>query len=323
MSYNNQSIVTSLTDYTQQRQEELVTKLIWGGDTTSLPGINNVLGIKYARSINEIANTITVQAQAPGTITFTGGVSISQRSITVGKCAVYDSIPLKLLENKYFSELQKAGSPEGWEFGPALAESYIRSIHKIQDIDIWYGTTASPTHSGDSGQVNGLYTLLSSEGTRQIPTRFVTSPVQTTSSSNVLAQVNDMIAKRGTDWMMAENQYLFMDPAIFNLYTTALMAVGSYPIYQGAYGTTTQVVNKMECPIPGKNVTAKAVVGLQGTEAMILTYTGNIYLGHDGAIDTDFFEFKPDFYNRSLLLLLCEYKLGVNVAFPAQCVCNF
>jgi magnesium transporter len=71
--------------------------------------------------------------------------------------------------------------------------------------------------------------------------------------------------------------------------------------------------------IPGTNYKLTAVHGLDGTNRLFSTYMPNFYLGVDMENEEDTFVMMQDQF-KDYLRFKCQFKQGVNVAFPDQIV---
>ena len=99
MSFN----VSALANYTTENQDQLVSAAVLGAKTATLiKNQGNVMvGVKSAEKIN-IMDTDAV-FQAGGTCGFnnSGTTTFTQRTVTIGKIKVNESLCIKSLETKY------------------------------------------------------------------------------------------------------------------------------------------------------------------------------------------------------------------------------
>ena len=85
--------VTGLTNYTNEQSTELVVKSLFGGKTAALlQAAGQVqVGVKSAEALNILDSDVYFQADGCG-YTASGNTTFSQRTITVGKIKVEETL---------------------------------------------------------------------------------------------------------------------------------------------------------------------------------------------------------------------------------------
>ena len=104
--------ISALSAYTEQNEALLVTSSVLGAKTASLikSAGNVMIGVKSSETIN-IMDTDAI-FQAGGTCGFnaSGATTFTQRTVTVGKIKVQESLCPKSLETSYLQKALPTGS---------------------------------------------------------------------------------------------------------------------------------------------------------------------------------------------------------------------
>ena len=105
--------VTGLTNYTNEQSTELVVKSLFGGKTAALlQAAGQVqVGVKSAEALNILDSDVYFATDGCG-YSPSGNTTFSQRTITVGKIKVEETLCPKTLEAKWMQTQIAAGSPE-------------------------------------------------------------------------------------------------------------------------------------------------------------------------------------------------------------------
>mgnify|MGYP003336392830 CR=1 FL=1 len=136
----------TLTAYTEQNANELLTKAVFGSKTISM--IAKQTGIKSSATINKL-NTDAV-FQAGGTCGFnsSGTTSITQRTITVGKIKVQEQLCPPDLEAYYTQKALDAGSNyDSIAYAKDYTDLKNRVINAQMETAVWQGDTSSGTNN--------------------------------------------------------------------------------------------------------------------------------------------------------------------------------
>ena len=142
---------------------------------------------------------------------------------------------------------------------------------------------------------------------------FFATPVTSITSSNVEAIIDAVYKAIPVEVLDKEDLFIACGTDVFRLFTIALKNANLYH-----YGV--DAVN-FELFIPGTNIKLVALNGLNGTSRIIAGRKSNMFMGVDLMNEEEKFEI---FYAKEAdeVRLMCAFKAGVQVAFPAQ-VANF
>lgn len=302
--------VGAINAYVNETAEQLIKKAVLTGKTINMVTLQP--GIKYKETINILDNTISVQNATCG-FTSNGSVAFKQREIEVTPLEVKVSLCEKDLEKYFMGQWMKAGSPKEEQLGAILADSYVESIKESNELNIWLGNQhTSPVY----GKIDGLIYKLSQENTRVTATSgspdIMPGPF---TANNIISAIDTMVASIPEEILMRRDLTLFLSYANYNLYTAALRTANLFH-YNGDNG------QDFETFIPGTNVKLVATHGLTGTDNLVLTYAENIVIGTDLVNEEDKFDIWYSRDNDEVRVNI-QWKIGVQVAFPEFCVCNF
>ena len=189
--------VSALANYTKENEALLVTSSVLGAKTASLIKAqgNVMVGVKSSEKIN-IMDTDAI-FQAGGTCGFnaSGTTTFTQRTVTVGKIKVNESLCPKALETKY---LQKA-LPEGSRYDSiAFAAEYTDKkaarIAAQLETAIWQGDTASV--NVNLNKFDGLVKLIGTSAVEANNSTYYGTPATSITSANVVAIVDALYRDR-------------------------------------------------------------------------------------------------------------------------------
>ena len=300
--------VTALTNYTKENEALLVTSSVLGAKTASLIKAqgNVMVGVKSAEKIN-IMDTDAI-FQAGGTCGFnaSGTTTFTQRTVTVGKIKVNESLCPKSLESKY---LQKA-LPEGSRYDSiAFAADYTdkKSARIAAQLEtaIWAGDTASA--NVNLNKFDGFVKLIGSSAVEANNTTYYGTPATSITSSNVVAIVDALYKAIPASVVAKDDMTIFMSQDVFRTYTIALKNANMFNYsFDGKADS--------EFVLPGTSIKVVATPGLNGISKLYAARLSNMFLGTDLLNEEERYEL---FYAKEAdeVRFVAEFKLGVNVAF--------
>jgi hypothetical protein len=104
--------VSALSNYTEQNVDLLVMRSLFLAKTMSLiqKEGNVMIGVKSSETINILDTDAIFQAGGTCGFTSSGTTSITQRTVTVGKIKINESLCPKALEAKYTQKALMPGS---------------------------------------------------------------------------------------------------------------------------------------------------------------------------------------------------------------------
>ena len=306
--------LSALTNYVKENELQLTSAAIFSAKTASLiEAQGNVqVGIKSAETINVMTTDAVFQAGGSCGFNSSGTTTITQRTLTVGKIKVQESICPKTFEAKYTQKALREGSSYDYM---AYAEEY--SAQKVQRIGaaletaIWQGDTASGT--ANLARFDGLIKIIDGLGFGGAGDPIDGNPADLTTltSANVISAVDSIFAVLPAALLDKDDVVIFCGNDTFREYVIALRTANlfHYPVDAA----------NMELVIPGTAIKLIGVNGLNGTDKMFGLSMANLYLGTDMLNEQDRFEL---FYAKEAdeMRFVVEFKLGVQVAFPDEVV---
>jgi hypothetical protein len=300
--------VTGLTNYTNEQSTELVVKSLFGGKTAALlQAAGQVqVGVKSAEALNILDSDVYFQADGCG-YTASGNTTFSQRTITVGKIKVEETLCPKTLEAKWMQTQIAAGSPEAVPFEEQIGNEKSSKIAKLLEVAMWQGDTATSNTNPNTNKFDGFVKIIGDATAVDGNTSSATA----ITTSNIESLVDDMYAAIPADVSDADDLVLFVGIDTFKKYTTALRASNLFHYAADAEG--------MEIMIPATNVKMVGVGGLNGTDKMYLGRISNFFVGTDLANEEEEYRFWYSQDNDEVRFrATCKY--GVQVGFPDQIV---
>ena len=300
--------VTGLTNYTNEQSTELVVKSLFGGKTAALlQAAGQVqVGVKSAEALNILDSDVYFQADGCG-YTASGNTTFSQRTITVGKIKVEETLCPKTLEAKWMQTQIAAGSPEAVPFEEQIGNEKSSKIAKLLEVAMWQGDTATSNTNPNTNKFDGFVKIIGDATAVDGNTSSATA----ITTSNIDDLVDDMYAAIPADIADADDLVLFVGIDTFKKYTTALRASNLFHYAADSEG--------MEIMIPATNVKMVGVGGLNGTDKMYLGRISNFFVGTDLANEEEEYRFWYSQDNDEVRFrVTCKY--GVQVGFPDQIV---
>lgn len=306
--------LTGLTNYVKENELQLTSAAIFSAKTASLiEAQGNVqVGIKSAETINVMTTDAVFQAGGTCGFSSSGTTSITQRTLTVGKIKVQESICPKTFEAKYTQKALREGS--SYDYMAYAAEYSAQKVERIGaalETAIWQGDTASGT--ANLARFDGLIKIIDALGFGGAgdPINGNSANLTTLTTANVIAAVDAIFVALPAALLDKTDVVIFAGNDTFREYVLALRAANlfHYPVDAA----------NMELIIPGTNVKLIGVNGLNGTDKMFGLSMGNLYLGTDLLNEQDRFEL---FYAKEAdeMRFVVEFKMGVQVAFPDEVV---
>ena len=306
--------LSALTNYVKENELQLTSAAIFSAKTASLiEARGNVqVGIKSAETINILTTDAIFQAGGTCGFNSSGTTTITQRTLTVGKIKVQESICPKTFEAKYTQKALREGS--SYDFMAYASEYSAQKVQRIGaalETAIWQGDTTSQT--ANLNKFNGLIKIIDDLGFGGAgdPVKGNTSNLTTLTKANVEQAVDEIFAAIPAALLDKDDVVIFAGNDTFREYVLALRDSNLYHYPVDAAN--------MELVIPGTSIKLIGVNGLNGTDKMFGLSMSNLYLGTDMLNEQDRFEL---FYAKEAdeMRFVVEFKLGVQVAFPDEVV---
>lgn len=299
--------VSGLSKYVDEQSGELIRKAVLGGRTADI--FNVMGGVKHSQTIN-ILNSPAVGAAGSCGFSSNNSTVLSQRTMTVDSVKVNEEICLDTLEDYFVSTKMNPGSyNEELPFEAIYAEEKSAQIAKMIESQIWAGN--KDTGTGNAALVDGFIKLWSTTESGSTVNGNTSSATATT-VSNIITQIDDMIAAVPDDVIDAGDLKLMLSYANYRLYARALRNADLYH-NTGKEGTDFRMMAE------GTNVEIVATAGLVGRSEMYLTSASNAQIGTDLLSDADAFKI---FYSEDndIVRVIAKYKLGVECVAPEHVV---
>lgn len=306
--------LSGLTNYVKENELQLTSAAIFSAKTASLiEAQGNVqVGIKSAETINVMTTDAVFQAGGTCGFSSSGTTTITQRTLTVGKIKIQESICPKTFEAKYTQKALREGS--SYDYMAYAAEYSAQKVERIGaalETAIWQGDTASG--SANLARFDGLIKIIDALGFGGAgdPINGNSANLTTLTSANVIAAVDAIFTALPAALLDKQDVVIFAGNDTFREYVLALRSANlfHYPVDAA----------NMELIIPGTNVKLIGVNGLNGTDKMFGVSMANLYLGTDLLNEQDRFEL---FYAQEAdeMRFVVEFKMGIQVAFPDEVV---
>ena len=308
--------VSTLANYTKENEALLVTSSVLGAKTASLikSAGNVMVGVKSAETINIMDTDAFFQAGGTCGWNASGTTSFTQRTVTVGKVKVQEALCPKTLEAKYLQKALPTGSQyDSIPFEQEYTDKKAKTIASQLETAIWQGDSASA--NGNLNKFDGLIKLISAASgvVDANVSGFVSGgPVASITASNVIALLDGVYKAIPAKVVAADDMTIFVGEDTFRTYTIALKNANMFNYaFDGKANS--------EFVLPGTSIKVVAVAGLNGTNDIFALRLSNLFLGTDLLNEEEKFEI---FFAKEAdeVRFACEFKMGVNIAFPDEIV---
>lgn len=308
--------VSTLANYTKENEALLVTSSVLGAKTASLikSAGNVMVGVKSAETINIMDTDAFFQAGGTCGWNASGTTSFTQRTVTVGKIKVQEALCPKTLEAKYLQKALPTGSTyDSIPFEQEYTDKKALTIASQLETAIWQGDTASA--NGNLNKFDGLIKLIGAAAgvVDANVSGFVSgAPLTSITASNVIALLDGVYKAIPAKVVAADDMTIFVGQDTFRTYTIALKNANMFNYaFDGKADS--------EFVLPGTSIKVVAVQGLNGTNDIFALRLSNLFLGTDLLNEEEKFEI---FFAKEAdeVRFACEFKMGVNIAFPDEIV---
>lgn len=309
---------SNLSAYTKQLVKPLLTSAVFEAKTQKMiiDGGIVIPGAKGAVAI-PIMDTDAVFGTQSCTFDPSGTTTFSQRTITPGKIKVEEKICPKDLEAYFTQEALKAGSTYE-DFGNAdfqsafLAKKNARIAAQLETA-IWQGDTVSGT--ANLNKFDGLIKLIGAGSPVDANVSGFTGIAAITggiTASNVVAATEGIYKAISADVITKGDVKIFVG---YDWYRTLIMAYRALNLF--SYNP--QDAEAKSFILPGTNIEICAVNGLNGTDKGYAISLSNIAMAVDLVDEDTNYKMWYSEDNNDVRYRV-EFKVGVNVAFTAECV---
>jgi len=308
--------VSTLAAYTEQNEALLVTDSVLGAKTAALikSAGNVMVGVKSAETINIMDTDAIFQAGGSCGFTASGSTTFTQRTVTVGKIKVNESLCPKDLEAKYLQKALPTGSMyDSIPFEQEFAEKKAKTIAAQLETALWQGDTTSG--NANLSKFDGLVKLIGAATgvvAANVSTYISGAPLSTITAGNVISIFDGVYQAIPAQVVAADDMAIFCGQDVFRTYTVALKNANQFHY-------SIDVKADSEFILPGTPIKVIALQGLNGTNKVYAMRISNLFLGTDLLNEEEKFEI---FYAKEAdqVRFVSEFKMGVNVAFPDEIV---
>ena len=311
--------ISALSAYTEQNEALLVTSSVLGAKTASLikSAGNVMIGVKSAETINIMETDAIFQAGGTCGFNASGATTFTQRTVTVGKIKVQESLCPKSLETAYLQKALPTGSQyDSIPFEQQYSEKKAKTIASQVETALWQGDTGS----GDTNlkQFDGLVKLIGAASgvvAANVVAFIASAPISTGTgiiASNVISIFDGIYKAIPAKVVAAEDMTIFCGMDSFRTYTIALKNANMFNYaFDGK--------SDSEFTLPGTPIKVVAVQGLNGTNKIYASRLSNMFLGTDLLNEEEKFEI---FFAKEAdsVRFMAEFKIGTNIAFPDEVV---
>jgi hypothetical protein len=308
--------VSALADYTEQNEALLVTSSVLGAKTASLikSAGNVMVGVKSSETINIMDTDAIFQSGASCGFNASGSTTFTQRTVTVGKIKVNESLCPKDLEAKYLQKALPTGSMyDSIPFEQEFSEKKAKRIAAQLETALWNGDTSSV--NVNLNKFDGIIKLVGAASgvvDANTSTYISGAPLASITAANVVSIFDGVYKAIPATIVSYDDVVIFCGMDTFRTYTIALKNSNLFH-YQ------VDVKADNEFVLPGTSIRVVAVQGLNGTNDVFAMRLSNLFLGTDLLNEEEKFEI---FYAKEAdqVRFVSEFKMGVNFAFPDEIV---
>jgi len=308
--------ISSLTNYTKENEAQLVTSSVLGAKTAALikSAGNVMVGVKSAQTINIMDTDAFFQTGGTCGWNASGTTSFTQRTVTVGKIKVQESLCPKSLEAKYLQKALPTGSVyDSIPFEQDFTDRKAKTIAAQLETALWQGDTTSA--NGNLNKFDGLIKLIGAASgvTDANVSGYISgAPLTSITATNVVSLFDGVYKAIPAKVVSADDMVIVCGVDTFRTYTIALKNSNLF-----AYSFDGKADS--EFVLPGTSIRVIALNGLNGTNDVYAMRLSNLFLGTDLLNEEEKFDI---FFAKEAdeVRFAAEFKMGVNIAFPDEIV---
>lgn len=318
-------LVTGLTAYTEQNEQQLVTASLFEARTQQLilSEGNVMTGVKSSETVNRMDTDVFFQDDSGCGFAASGTTEFTQRTLTVGKIKTQETLCPKDLEANYLQKALPAGSNyDSFVFAQEYTARKAGKIAEALEVAIWQATGTG--YGGTNGLLNKF------KGIKQLITDATTTPIDANvtgfygsgapitgidtadkAKAAVLAVIKALPAKiKGK-----ADVRIFVGYDVFDLLIQKYVDLNLFHYNPG----TVQNAPSAEFVVPGTSYKVIPVHGLNDTNDIYAFRMSNIFLGVDLQGEEDNFEMWYSQDDRNVKFS-ANFKIGVQFAFMDEIV---
>lgn len=307
----------TLSSYTKQLVRPLLTSAVFDAKTQQMIKDGGIVipGAKSVVAIPLMDTDAVFQSDACG-YSPSGTTSFTQRSISVGKIQVAETICVKDMENYFLQEALKQGSNYtdfgNNEFQQAYLDKKNKRIASQLETAIWQGDTGSGT--ANLNKFDGLSKLIDAGSPVDANVSGYTgvATISTITQSNVVSATEGIYKAIPVAVMSKGDVKIFVG---YDWYRLLIMAYRGLNLF--AYNP--QDAESKSFILPGTNIEVVAVNGLNGTGDAYAISLSNMAMAVDLVDEEQSYKMWYSVDNDEVRTKI-SFKIGVNVAFTNECV---
>jgi hypothetical protein len=318
-------LVTGLTAYTEQNEQQLVTASLFEARTQQLilSEGNVMTGVKSSQTVNRMDTDVFFQDDSSCGFAASGTTEFTQRTLTVGKVKTQEILCPKDLEAYYLQKALPAGSSyDSMIFAQEYTGRKAGKIAEAIEVALWTATGSG--YGGTNGLLNkfkGIKQLVSDAGATVVNanvTGFYGTGAPITAidtmekaQKSVLAVINAL-----PNGVKGKNDVrIFVGWDVYNLLIQKYVDLNLYHYNPGSDSNNPA----SEFIVPGTSYKVIPVHGLTGTNDIYAFRMSNIFLGVDLQGEEDNFEMWYSQDDRNVKFS-ASFKIGVQFAFMDEVV---
>lgn len=307
--------VAGLTNYTKEESLQLLTKAMFTAKTASLLSAAGqvIPGIKSAEILPLLTSDVFFQTDSCA-YNSSGNTTLSQRTLTVGKVKVQETLCPKDLETKYTQQALAAGEAiDMGVFTDQIGAEKAGKIAEALETAIWQGDLTSA--SANLNKWDGFTTILTALGFGGAGDPIqgnVGSAYASITASNIDDIIGTIYGVIPAALLDKPDLMIVMGSDTFRLYRQYLVNANLFH-YSPADIQNAEVVD----PISGIRI--YGLNGMNGTNKIIAGLWSNFFLGTDLMNEEEDFEFIFNPFERRIQFH-AAFKYGTQIAFPEQVV---
>ncbi|MEI7668511.1 MAG: hypothetical protein WCJ33_00310 [Pseudomonadota bacterium] len=298
----------TLTAYVEQNSADLLTKAVFSAKTKSM--LTPKVGIKSAETINKLDTDAVIQAGGSCGFNSSGTTTITQRTLTVGKMKIQESLCPADLEAYYTQGALMAGSNYDMiAYAKDYTDLKVKLINKALETLIWNARlSAGDYFDGFIRIFQHEPTVVEANTSAYVPGGTALTTYAT--AGNALKAFQAVNAAIPVEVIDATDMQVFCGWDTFRALIRDITNLNFF-----AYNVSSAEAVSGELTIPGTALKVTAVNGLNGTNSIYAGQKSNMFYGTDLLSEEDKFTLKYDEYS-DLVRFSVKFKAGVQIAFP-------
>jgi hypothetical protein len=318
MSFSN--LTGTLTAYTSQRTEPLLTSAVIGAKTQQIIMDGGIV-IPRAKSVVAIPimdTNATFQANGCGW-SESGATTLTQSTITVGSIKIEESLCLDSLETYFYQEAMKQGAVMDESSAPALIQAYLDKKNALIagqiETALWQGDSALT--GANLNKFNGLIKFINAGSPINANVsgfNGATGAITGLTSGNIIAATEALYKALPAQVASKSDATIFVG---YDWYRSLILAYRE----KNMFSYNPQDQNAQSFILPATNVKVQPVNGLNGTADAYAMSVSNMALAVDLESDPENYKLWYSDDNGEVRYRV-RFKIGVGVGLTTE-VCKF